>query len=129
MAYSRTMMGGSGISSGMALAINGGAATHVPAGTTNADATALGRLGIAFIASTPSGTGVRLQSGAPGDSIVVANQDAANALLVYPPVTIGGVAAAINNLTATTGGFSIAANRRATFYCVSASQWVSVLSA
>lgn len=127
--YARTLMGGSGISAGAATAITGGVGTHVPAGTTNADATAMGRLGIAFLAAVSSGTGVRLASGGPGDSITVANQDATNAVLVYPPVVIGGAASQINNLTATTGGFSVAANKRCTFYCVSATQWVSVLSA
>ena len=124
MAYAQTMMGGSGVSAGAALAINGGVAAITPAGSAVTDATAGSKVGLLFAASTGSGTGIKLAAGAPGDSVVVANQDASNALLVYPPS-----AAKINNLTVTTQGFSIAANTRATLVCYSATQWVSVLSA
>lgn len=124
MAYASTMMGGSGISSGMALGINGGSQSVTPAGSTYADATALPKIGLCYAASVTSGTGVTLAAGAPGDSVTVANHDASNALLVYPPS-----GAAINRLTATTQGFSVAANKTATFYCYSATQWVANLSA
>lgn len=118
MAYASTIMQG-GISAGSAQAINGGEQNVTPAGSTSADAAALGRSGICYAASVGSGTGVTLATGAPGDSVIVANHDASNALLVYPPAS-----AAINRLTATSQGFSVTANKTAIFFCVSATQWV-----
>ena len=108
-----------GTSAGQATAIVGGEGSVTPAGSTYADATALtGKLGLNYAASVTSGTGVTLQAGAPGDFVAIANHDASNALLVYPPS-----GAAINRLTATTQGFSVTANKTAIFFCISATQW------
>ncbi len=119
MAYAATMMGGSGIPSGMATAINGGEQNVTSAGSAYSDSTQLPKMGLCYAASVGSGEGVKIAAGAPGDSVVIANHDASNALLVYPPAS-----AAINRLTATTQGFSVTANKTAIFFCVSATQWV-----
>jgi hypothetical protein len=76
------------------------------------------------IGTAAASTGVRLSppSGI-GDAVLVYNRGA-NAVLVYPQA--GG---AINALTATTGGFSVAAGARAVFTCWDGTNWAAVLSA
>lgn len=96
--------------------------TLTAAGTTNADALALSAA-INRVTTTAASTGVRLMVPESGSSVVVVNSGA-NALLVYP-----GTGAQINALTATTGGFSIAAGGRALFVGTSSANWFAVLSA
>lgn len=91
-------------------------------GTTNADALQLGSA-INRVTTTALNTGVKLTLPNPGERVTVINSGA-NALLVYP-----GTGAAINALTATTGGFSIAAGGRADFIGTSNTNWFAVLSA
>lgn len=92
------------------------------AGSTNADALQLGAA-INRSTTTASGTGVKLPLPTPGDRVTVINSGA-NALLVYP-----GTGATINALTATSGGFSVAAGGRADFVGVTNTNWFAVLSA
>lgn len=76
------------------------------------------------VGTAAEGTGVRLPTPAGvGDSVLVYNRGA-NAVLVYPQA--GG---AINALTATTGGFSVAAGARAAFTCWDGTNWAVMLSA
>jgi hypothetical protein len=91
-------------------------------GTTNADALQLGNA-INRVTTTAIGTGVKLPIPNPGESVLVVNSGA-NALLVYP-----GTGVQINALTATTGGFSVAAGGRALFVGVTNAFWFAVLSA
>lgn len=92
------------------------------AGSTNADATQLSGA-INRVTTTAASTGVRLMLPEVGSSVVVVNSGA-NALLVYP-----GTGAQINALTATTGGFSVAAGGRAMFVGTSSANWFALLSA
>lgn len=94
------------------------------AGTTNADALQL-TSAINRVTTAALGTGVVLPLAliTPGARVTVVNSGA-NALLVYP-----GTGATINALTATTGGFSIAAGGRADFVATSATNWFAILSA
>ena len=95
------------------------------AGANNTDALALDPDADFHVIGTAAiGTGVRLPvPGGVGDAVLVYNRGA-NAVLVYPHA--GG---AINALTATTGGFSVAAGGRAVFTCWDGSNWAAVLSA
>lgn len=95
----------------------------VATGTTNADALRLNAVNNR-VTTTASGTGVALPPIEPGSSVVVMNSGA-NALLVYP----GTTGAQINALTATTGGFSVAAGGRALFVAFSPTNWGAILSA
>lgn len=92
------------------------------AGTTNTDALQLGAA-INRVTTTALNTGVRLPLPKPGERVSVINSGA-NALLVYP-----GTGAQINALTATTGGFSIAAGGRSDFIGVTNALWTANLSA
>ena len=111
-------------------AFNGSAASRVDlnltaAGTTNANALPLSPDADFHVVGTAAiGSGVRLNppSGV-GDAVLVYNRGA-NAVLVYPQA--GG---AINALTATTGGFSVAAGARAVFTSWDGTNWTVVLSA
>lgn len=111
-------------------AFNGSAASRVDlnltaAGTTNANALPLSPdADFHVVGTAATGSGVRLNppSGV-GDAVLVYNRGA-NAVLVYPQA--GG---AINALTATTGGFSVAAGARAVFTSWDGTNWTVVLSA
>lgn len=92
------------------------------AGTTNANATPLSGA-INRVTTTAASTGVVLMAPEQGSQVVVINSGA-NALLVYP-----STGAAINALTATTGGFSVAAGGRALFIGTSSANWFAILSA
>lgn len=97
-------------------------ATLTAAGSSNTDALALSAA-INQVTTTAASTGVRLMLPEAGSGVVVINAGA-NALLVYP-----GTGAAINALTTTTGGFSIASGGRALFVGTSSTQWYAILSA
>lgn len=116
----------------MGVGLSGGAATNIcgdvasgltAAGTSNADALRL-TAAINEIGTTGTGTGVALPPIEVGAAVLVHNAGA-NALLVYP----GTTGAQINALTATTGGFSVAAGGRALFTAVSGTRWSALLSA
>ena len=114
---------GSGLSPLAAVNVCGDVTDSITAaGTTNADATALSSA-INRVTTTALNTGVRLYLPEAGSQVVVVNSGA-NALLVYP-----GTGASINALTATTGGFSVAAGGRALFVGTSSTNWFAVLSA
>jgi hypothetical protein len=114
---------GSGLSPLAATNVCGDVASGLTAtGTTNADALGLSTV-INQVGTAAAGTGVRLMLPESGSSVVVINSGA-NALLVYP-----GTGAQINALTATTGGFSIAAGGRALFVGTGSANWFAILSA
>ena len=118
-----TRLMGSGAPAQLAVNICGDVVdTITAAGTTNADATGLSAA-INRVTTTAASTGVRLMVPEAGSQVVVINSGA-NALLVYP-----GTGASINALTATTGGFTVAAGGRALFVGTSSSNWFAVLSA
>jgi hypothetical protein len=97
----------------------------VAAGSSNADALQLSAdADFNVVGTAAASTGVRLPTpGGVGDAVLVYNRGA-NAVLVYPQA--GG---AVNALTATTGGFSVAAGGRAVFTCWDGTNWCAVLSA
>lgn len=97
--------------------------TLTATGTTNADALRLNAVHNR-VTTTAAGTGVLLPPIEPGAEVTVMNSGA-NALLVYP----GTTGAQINALTATTGGFSVAAGGRARFVAYSPTVWGAILSA
>lgn len=114
---------GVGCSAQQAINICGDVVDNITStGTTNADAVQLGAA-INRVTTTALNTGARLPIPESGSQIVVVNSGA-NALLVYP-----GTGASINALTATTGGFSIAAGGRSVFVGTSSANWFAVLSA
>ena len=114
---------GSGLAPLAAVNICGDVADSLTAaGTTNADALALSAA-INRVTTTALNTGVRLYLPEAGSQVMVINSGA-NALLVYP-----GTGASINALTATTGGFSVAAGGRALFVGTGSANWFAVLSA
>lgn len=92
------------------------------AGSSNADATGLSGA-INRVTTAAASTGVRLMAPEAGSGVVVINSGA-NAVLVYP-----STGAQINALTATTGGFSVAAGGRALFVGTSSANWFAILSA
>jgi hypothetical protein len=96
--------------------------TITAAGTTNADATGLSAA-INRVTTAAASTGVRLMAPEAGSAVVVINSGA-NAVLVYP-----STGASINALTATTGGFSVAAGGRAMFVGTGSANWFAILSA
>ena len=115
---------GSGLPAQAAVNICGDVASTLTAtGTSNADALRL-TAAINEVTTTALGTGVLLPPLEVGASVFVHNAGA-NALLVYP----GTTGAQINALTATTGGFSIAAGGKALFVAVSGTRWSALLSA
>lgn len=89
------------------------------AGTTNADATQLTG-GVNQLATCASNAGVILPSGT-GMAAVINN--GVGTCLVYP-----GTAKQINNGTATTGGYSVAAGKTALFVSAGGSRWIATLS-
>jgi hypothetical protein len=114
---------GSGLSPLAATNICGDVAdTLTSTGTSNTDALALSSI-INRVTTTAASTGVRLMLPEVGSMVVVINSGA-SALLVYP-----GTGASINALTATTGGFSVAAGGRAMFVGTGSANWFAVLSA
>ena len=114
---------GAGNSAGSATQICGDVADALTAaGSTNADALGLSAV-INRVTTTAASTGVRLMAPEAGSQVVVVNSGA-NALLVYP-----STGAAINALTVTTGGFSVAAGGRAMLVGTSSANWFAVLSA
>lgn len=92
------------------------------AGSSNSDALQLSAA-INRVTTTAASTGVRLPPLEVGSIVFVMNSGAST-LTVYP-----GTGNQINALTATTGGFSIAAGGRAEFYAVAPTVWGAVLSA
>jgi len=115
------MAGGNSASS--AVQICGDVAdTLTAAGSTNADALGLSAV-INRVTTAAASTGVRLMVPEAGSMVMVVNSGA-NALLVYP-----GTGAAINALTVTTAGFSVAAGGRAMFVGTSSANWFALLSA
>lgn len=89
------------------------------AGTTSADALQLTG-GVNQIATCANGAGVTLPSGT-GFAAVINN--GANACLVYP-----GASKQINNGTASTGSYSVAAGKTALFVSAGGSRWIATLS-
>lgn len=115
---------GSGCAAALAVNICGNAVTGITAaGTTNADATRLSGA-INEVTTAAASTGVLLPPIESGASVLVMNSGA-NAVLVYP----GTTGAQINALTATSGGFSVAAGGRALFVAVTGTKWGAILSA
>ena len=115
---------GSGMSAAAATNICGDVTNTLTAtGSTNADALALNSA-INRVSTTAAGTGVILPQPVEAGAMVAVINSGANALLVYP-----GTGSTINALTATTGGFSIAAGGRALFVAVTSTSWFAVLSA
>lgn len=96
--------------------------TITAAGTTNANATGLSGA-INRVTTAAASTGVRLMAPEAGSMVVVINSGA-NAVLVYP-----STGASINALTATTGGFSVAAGGCALFIGIGSANWFAILSA
>jgi hypothetical protein len=118
-----TRIMGSGAAAGLAVNICGDVVDSITAaGTTNADATGLSAA-INRVTTAAASTGVRLMAPEQGSQVAVINSGD-NALLVYP-----STGASINALTATTGGFSVAAGGRALFIGTSSANWFAVLSA
>ena len=118
-----TRLMGSGFAAQQAVNVCGDVTDSITAtGTTNADAVQLSSA-INRVTTTAASTGARLMLPEAGSQVVVVNSGA-NALLVYP-----GTGASINALTATTGGFSVAAGGRALFVGTSSANWFAVLSA
>ena len=116
---------GSGIQALAAVNICGDVASTLTAtGTTNADALRL-TAAINEVTTTAPGTGVLLPGPLEVGASVFVHNAGANALLVYP----GTTGAQINALTATTGGFSVAAGGKALFVAVSGTRWSALLSA
>jgi hypothetical protein len=114
---------GAGCSGSQAVNICGDVVDTISAvGTTNVDATQLSGA-INRVTTAAASTGVRLMLPESGSQVVVVNSGA-NAVLVYP-----GTGASINALTATTGGFSVAAGGRALFVGTGSANWFAVLSA
>lgn len=114
---------GSGLAGQAATNICGDVGNSLTAtGSTYSDALQLSAV-VNRSTTTASGTGVKLMPAEAGASVVVINSGA-NALLVYP-----GTGAAINALTVTTQGFSVAAGGRALFVAVSPTNWFAILSA
>jgi hypothetical protein len=114
----KTMMG-SGLSGAAAIAIGSGtfATGLTAAGTTNADALQL-TADFNVVTTASTNQGVKLPDVEVGSEVVVVNGTAAAPLLVYPPS--GGQ---INNLTATTTGRGIGANKAGIFKRGSAVHW------
>lgn len=114
---------GSGIAPVAAVNICGDVATSLTAtGSSNSDALQLSAA-INHVGTTAASTGVKLLIPEVGSQMVVINSGA-NALTVYP-----GTGCTINALTATTGGFSVAAGGRALFIGTSSTNWFAILSA
>jgi hypothetical protein len=114
---------GSGLSPLAAVNVCGDVADALTAtGSSNTDALALSAA-INRVTTTAASTGVRLMVPEVGSQVVVINSGA-SALLVYP-----GTGVSINALTATTGGFSVAAGGRALFVGTSSTNWFAILSA
>lgn len=114
---------GSGAPAQLAVNICGDVVDSITAaGTTDADATGLSAA-INRVTTAALSTGVRLMAPEAGSQVVVINSGA-NAVLVYP-----STGAQINALTATTGGFSVAAGGRALFVGTGSANWFAVLSA
>lgn len=116
---------GVGLSGGAAVNVCGDVASGLTAaGANNTNALQLTAV-INEIGTAAAGTGVLLPAPIePGAQVYVHNAGA-NAVLVYP----GTTGAQINALTATTGGFSVAAGGKALFTAVSATRWSALLSA
>lgn len=114
---------GSGTPAAQATAIVGNVDNGLTAaGSANTDALQLNSTNNR-VTTTAASTGVRLPPLEVGAMVTVMNSGA-NALLVYP-----GTGNQINALTATTGGFSVAAGGRALFIAYAPTVWGAVLSA
>lgn len=92
-------------------------------GSSQTDAYALGASNTVFTTVAASTGAILPAASSPGDRVFVANLGA-NTLSVYPPT--GGQ---VNNLTATTGAFSVATLKSASFMSRDGTSWVSTLSA
>ena len=112
-----------GLAAQTARAIVGDAsATSLPAGATQGTAT-LVTANIILCLTTAAGAGYLLPSNpTAGDTYMIANGDAVNALKVYPAGTDK-----INNLAASTA-VSISVSKGGTFRCVAPNNWVAVFS-
>jgi len=106
-------------STGMFSSLGISTSTVAAAGSTNADAAALG-YGFILVTGADATKGVILPNAAVGTLIFVKNSSA-SALKVYPDS-----GAAINALTATTGAYSMAAQTDAILIAYSATQWYTL---
>jgi len=103
------------------LGFGGTTSALVGAGTTSADALQLAS-GVNIFATVASGSGAKLVSANQAGPNAIVN-GGANALLVYP-----ATGEQINNATATTGTYSIANGKTATFWPAGPGRWVATLS-
>jgi hypothetical protein len=122
MALAKNIMSG-GFSAGQAKSINGAIATGISAaGTVITDATDL-VADVNAIGTCASGAGVQLANCEVGDSQIVYN-GGANACKVYPDTS----SSQINQITAGSA-HSLATSTACTYYKISTTRWVAVLSA
>ena len=122
MALARNIMGG-GFSAGQAKATNGRIASAVSAaGTTITTATDL-VADVNFVSTVGSSAGVQLAFGELGDSQIVHNSGA-NPLSVYPPSSSHQI-----NQIAAGGAHLLAIDTTCTYYIVSTTQIIGLLSA
>ena len=96
-------------------------ATVAAAGSSNTDAATVAG-GFTLVTAADATKGVILSAPVAGTVVIIKNADAANAVLkVYP-----NSGASINALTATTGGYSMAAKTSMVLVAYSATQWYTV---
>ena len=96
-------------------------ATVAAAGSSNTDAATVAA-GFTLVTAADATKGVILSAPVAGTVVIIKNADAANAVLkVYP-----NSGASINALTATTGGYSMAAKTSMVLVAYSATQWYTV---
>lgn len=114
---------GSGMAPQAANFIVGNAASGLTAtGTTITDALAL--TDVNEFTTVAASTGARLPAAVPGDSVVVYVATGQSTLTVYPSSSTDAI-----NAVAAGSGFSVATNKTAIFYKVSANRWASILTA
>jgi hypothetical protein len=120
MALTKSLCGlGLPVYQALALGFGDEATGLTAAGTTSADALQL-TAGVNQISTSASGAGVALPT--QGGMVAVIN-NGANACLVYP----GTTGMQINNATATTGSYSVAAGKTAVFIHAG-NRWIATLS-
>lgn len=119
----KSAMLSAGISPLAANSITGTASTTNPAGSTQGTATPL-TSSLTYTATVAASTGFILPSSLEvGDSVVVENDDSADAVLVYPPVGSEIGTGAVN------AGFSVAAGKTAMFIRMTPTHFAAILSA